>query len=88
MVAPNGSPRVQLVAKPGSPATGIGRYAMGLERGLRADGLDLILRDLEPRQLGDVQHVLSRDGHETPILERGRAPGWGPSTALELFWTR
>src|SRR5512132_346475 len=51
---------------------------------LRPHGLDLILGNLQARQLGDVQHVLTRDAHEGSSLEMRRAPGRGPSTALEL----
>jgi glycosyltransferase involved in cell wall biosynthesis len=62
--------RVQIVAKPGSSATGIGRYALGLERGLRAEGVELRhaeIRSPAPRLL---RRVASRMGYDVDAFAR------------------
>lgn len=57
-------PRVQLVSKPGAAATGLGRYALELERGLRAVGVEIRqapLRDPVPPALAAAARRLGYD---------------------------
>jgi glycosyltransferase involved in cell wall biosynthesis len=66
--------RVQLVSKPGSPATGIGRYRAELERGLRGVGVDVRdapLRSVVPASVARVARRTGYDleafGHSYPL---------------------
>jgi glycosyltransferase involved in cell wall biosynthesis len=61
---------VQLVSKPGSPATGIGRYRVELERGLRGVGADV--RDAPLRSVvpASVARVVRRTGYDLEAFGR------------------
>jgi glycosyltransferase involved in cell wall biosynthesis len=58
------------VAKPGSSATGIGRYALGLERGLGADGLDLRRAELRLPAPRAVKAGAQRLGYDLDAFSR------------------
>jgi glycosyltransferase involved in cell wall biosynthesis len=65
-----GSFRVQLVSKPGSPATGIGRYRAELERGLRGAGADVRDAPLRSAVPASVARVARRTGYDLEAFER------------------
>ena len=65
-----GSFRVQLVSKPGSPATGIGRYRAELERGLRAIGVAVRDGSLRSAVPASVARVARRSGYDLEAFGR------------------
>src|SRR4051794_20996401 len=62
--------RVQLVSKPGSPATGIGRYRAELERGLRGVGADVRDAPLRSAVPASVARVARRTGYDLEAFGR------------------
>jgi glycosyltransferase involved in cell wall biosynthesis len=75
-------PRVQLVSKPGSRSTGIGRYAWEIERGLRDAGVDVRAARLTTPLPRIGQRAIRRLGYDVEAFTRSypvRAdvrPGW------------
>jgi glycosyltransferase involved in cell wall biosynthesis len=62
--------RVQLVSKPGSAATGIGRYAAELERGLRAAGMDVRNAALLPSVPAPMNRAARMAGYDLEAFGR------------------
>jgi glycosyltransferase involved in cell wall biosynthesis len=62
--------RVQLVSKPGSAATGIGRYAAELERGLRAAGVDVRNAALLPSVPAPLNRAARMAGYDLEAFGR------------------
>ena len=56
--------RVQLISKPGSRATGIGRYGWEIERGLRQYGVDVVSAPLKNPIPGAVSGLARRAGYD------------------------
>jgi glycosyltransferase involved in cell wall biosynthesis len=65
-----GSFRVQLVSKPGSPATGIGRYSAELERGLRVAGIEIRNASLRMPAPAFVTRAARRTGYDLEAFAR------------------
>jgi glycosyltransferase involved in cell wall biosynthesis len=65
-----GSFRVQIVSKPSSPATGIGRYRVELERGLREVGADVRDAPLRSAVPAAVARVAKRMGYDLEAFGR------------------
>lgn len=67
---PSSGLRVQLVAKPASPATGIGRYVAETERGLRMAGVEVRRAELWVPIPGAVGRVARRAGYDLETFAR------------------
>jgi glycosyltransferase involved in cell wall biosynthesis len=62
--------RVQLVSKPGSEATGIGRYAAELEQGLRGAGAEVRNAPLRSAVPASVARMVMRAGYDLETFGR------------------
>jgi glycosyltransferase involved in cell wall biosynthesis len=73
---------VQLVSKPGSRSTGIGRYAWEIERGLRGAGVEVRAARLTTPVPEIAQRAIRRIGYDVAAFTRSYpiradvAPGW------------
>jgi glycosyltransferase involved in cell wall biosynthesis len=70
MVTPSESVKIQLVNKPGSAATGIGRYAFEIERGLREAGVDVTTAPLRNPIPAPIGPLARRAGYDLDAFSR------------------
>jgi glycosyltransferase involved in cell wall biosynthesis len=62
--------RVQLISKPGSRATGIGRYAHEIEIGLRGAGIDVTTAGLRSPIPGPIVRAVGKAGYDLDAFSR------------------
>jgi glycosyltransferase involved in cell wall biosynthesis len=70
MVGATTALRVQLISKPGSRATGIGRYSWEIERGLRESGVDVVSAPLKDTIPGAVSAIARKVGYDLDAFAR------------------
>ena len=62
--------RVQLISKPGSRATGIGRYAHEIEQGLRQSDIDVFRAELRTPLPGPITAAVRKAGYDLEAFSK------------------